>query len=180
VVWTSGALEFIAPANYVTVIAAVVYGAVRRSPSESYSIKDGRNYTGTAPRSPEQLAGLDQYADILRDYCNHGDPICAVGSEPVDVGQHMNYFESYDEEVMDFIVRVAHGEEVEMDQEKGTRTKAAQSSASPTPTPVESGSGQEKLDEQEGQTEQMGAAVGLTIGTTVGFGAALGAVFMLL
>lgn len=165
-------------ANYITVVAAVVFGAVRRSPSEPYSVKSGRNYTGTSPRSSSQIAGLEPYTDILRDYCNFGDPICAIGSEPADVGQHMNYFELYDEEAADFVVRSAQGEKVEIhDSEnktttaggKGTTTKGAQASA--TPTEVESGNG------QDGKT---GAAVGLTIGTTLGFGAALGAVFMLL
>jgi acetylxylan esterase len=100
-------------------VAAAVFGAVRRSPSQSYSVKGGRNYTGTAPRSSEQLAGLGPYADILRDYCNQGDPICAVGSQPVDVGQHLDYFTFYNGEAADFIVRTAKGEKVEVEHEDG-------------------------------------------------------------
>jgi acetylxylan esterase len=111
---------------------------VRRSPSQSYSVKGGRNYTGIAPRSSEQLAGLKPYAEILRDYCNNGDPICAVNSTPVDLAQHLNYFKLYNDEAADFIVRTAKGEHVEIAHENATEivtpsnTKAVQATSTPT------------------------------------------------
>ncbi|KAF2688938.1 carbohydrate esterase family 5 protein [Lentithecium fluviatile CBS 122367] len=155
------------------VVAATVFGAVRRSPSQPYSLKGGRNYSGTASRSAAQLAGLAPYADILRDYCNQGDPICAVGSEPVDVARHLDYFELYNEEAKDFVVRTARGERVGVGEEEegnGTASGTEVTRASGTPTP--------SATQWNSQEAQGGASVGRSVNMIV-IGGAFGAMMLL-
>ncbi|EAT79543.1 hypothetical protein HBH56_098600 [Parastagonospora nodorum] len=88
-------------------IAAVTFGAVARSRDQNYTIGDGKSFDGTRARTTEQLSALSKYSDRLSDYCHHGDPICAVGSEPVDVAQHLDYFILHNEEVVKWVTEKA-------------------------------------------------------------------------
>jgi acetylxylan esterase len=39
---------------------------------------------------------MNQYANVLRDYCDETDPICAAsGPGPFIVANHLNYFDLY-------------------------------------------------------------------------------------
>jgi hypothetical protein len=89
------------------VIAAVTFGAVSRSSGQNFTVGGGKDYDGTRARTPEQLKGLNQYADILLDYCHYGDPICAVGSEPQDVKEHLNYFLQHNTQVTQWVAAMA-------------------------------------------------------------------------
>lgn len=89
------------------VVAAAVFGPARRSAGQPYDVKGGEDFNGTMPRSEEQLAGLKQYASILRDYCNNGDYVCAKGSQPEALENHLNYFDLYNEEAAEWIVGTA-------------------------------------------------------------------------
>lgn len=89
------------------VIAAVTFGAVSRSRGQNFSVGAGNDYDGTRARTPEQLQGLNQYADVLLDYCHYGDPICAVGSEPQDVNEHLNYFLEHNTQVVQWVAAMA-------------------------------------------------------------------------
>ncbi|KAF2008958.1 carbohydrate esterase family 5 protein [Aaosphaeria arxii CBS 175.79] len=89
------------------IVAASVFGAVRRTGGLPFSVKDGKDFDGRHTRSDEQNKGLMEYADILRDYCNHGDYMCAVGSEPSSLEIHLNYFEKYQVEAADWLVKTA-------------------------------------------------------------------------
>jgi hypothetical protein len=97
------------------VAAAVVFGAVVRTAGEPYTasgvekLRGGTNFNGTSPRSEAHLAGLQPYSEILREYCNFGDPICAVGSVPQDVAQHLNYFKLYVEDAAEWVVETVEG-----------------------------------------------------------------------
>jgi acetylxylan esterase len=97
------------------VAAAVVFGAVVRTAGEPYTasgvekLRGGTNFNGTSPRSEAHLAGLQPYSEILREYCNFGDPICAVGSMPQDVAQHLNYFKLYVEDAAEWVVETVEG-----------------------------------------------------------------------
>lgn len=44
---------------------------------------------------------------MLLDYCHYGDPICAVGSEPQDVNEHLNYFVEHNPEVIKWVAGMA-------------------------------------------------------------------------
>ncbi|KAF2111133.1 Alpha/Beta hydrolase protein [Lophiotrema nucula] len=91
------------------IAAIAVFGAVRRSANQRYSVKGGASFDGKAPRSSQQLRALNEYADILRDYCNKGDFICAVGSQPESLENHLSYFDLYNEEAAEWIVETALG-----------------------------------------------------------------------
>jgi hypothetical protein len=91
------------------VVAAVTFGAVARSKNQNFTMSGGEEYDGMRARTPEQLAALSKYSDRLRDYCHFGDPICAVGSEPVEVMAHLNYFEQHNEEVAAWVAEKAMG-----------------------------------------------------------------------
>jgi hypothetical protein len=91
------------------VVAAVTFGAVARSKNQNFTMSEGKDYDGMRARTPEQLAALAKYSDRLRDYCHHGDPICAVGSTPVVVMAHLNYFEKHNDEVATWVTEKATG-----------------------------------------------------------------------
>jgi acetylxylan esterase len=90
----------------VLVAAAVVFGAVVRSAGQKYSLKGGENFNGTKPRLDAQLAALAKYGDdeILRDYCNTGDYMCAKGSKPEALERHLDYFDLYNDEAAHWII----------------------------------------------------------------------------
>ncbi|KAF1969481.1 alpha/beta-hydrolase, partial [Bimuria novae-zelandiae CBS 107.79] len=90
-----------------SLLAAAAFGAPRRTGNQTYSILDLQDFDGTAVRTPEQLAGLAPYKDILREYCNNGDSICAPDSEPTEVKNHLSYFEKYQDEVADWVIGLA-------------------------------------------------------------------------
>ncbi|KAI0114204.1 carbohydrate esterase family 5 protein [Hypoxylon sp. NC0597] len=52
---------------------------------------------GLFPRSGRQLAGLHNFARVLRDWCQGDDPICASGDgkRAYNVQHHLNYFDVY-------------------------------------------------------------------------------------
>lgn len=87
----------------------MTFGAVARSRNQNFTIGEGKPFDGTRARTTEQLAALNKYSDRLRDYCHSGDPICAVGSTPVDVGQHLDYFIRHNEEVLKWVTEKAKG-----------------------------------------------------------------------
>ncbi|KAL5114613.1 hypothetical protein ACEQ8H_007518 [Pleosporales sp. CAS-2024a] len=88
-------------------VAAVTFGTVARSRNQNYTVGDGKPFDGTRARTPAQLAALNAYSDRLREYCHFGDPICAVGSQPVDVKQHLDYFLLHNDEVIAWVTEKA-------------------------------------------------------------------------
>ncbi|KAL1612345.1 hypothetical protein SLS60_000571 [Paraconiothyrium brasiliense] len=87
------------------VAAVVTFGTVRRSPSEPYSVGPGKDFQPEALREGEQKVGIDQYASVLRDYCNEGDQYCAKSSSPLALENHLKYFVQYQKDVMDWVVK---------------------------------------------------------------------------
>jgi hypothetical protein len=117
------------------VIAAVTFGAVARSKHQNFTIGDSQDYDGLRARTPEQMVALSKYSDRLRDYCHFGDPICAVGSTPISVPAHLNYFEKHNEEVLAWVVDKATGKPDKVSDDNASTSVAAKSAAGPTPTP---------------------------------------------
>jgi acetylxylan esterase len=105
------------------VAAALVFGPTRRSANQSYTHGGGQISDGSAPRTAEQLAGLQPYADagILREYCQPGDPICAPHSDNKDMSKHLNYFELYGDEAAEWVIDLAKK------AESGDKTSGARS-----------------------------------------------------
>ncbi|KAF2703067.1 carbohydrate esterase family 5 protein [Pleomassaria siparia CBS 279.74] len=122
------------------IVAAIVFGAAVRTAGQSYTakgrdaLKGGQDFNGTSPRSEEHLAGLNPYADILHDYCNFGDPICAHGSEPMDVAQHLNYFKIYTEEAAKWVVGTVQGRKMTNVQSSAPKSSSVSSKGTPTAT----------------------------------------------
>lgn len=98
------------------IVAAAIFGSVHRSAHQSYTFKNGgENYDGETERDAKQLAALNKYASVMREYCQEGDPICAPESafkdyatnkEHFDIAQktHLSYFEKYNDDAAKFIV----------------------------------------------------------------------------
>ncbi|QRD07390.1 hypothetical protein JI435_132160 [Parastagonospora nodorum SN15] len=150
-------------------IAAVTFGAVARSRDQNYTIGDGKSFDGTRARTTEQLSALSKYSDRLSDYCHHGDPICAVGSEPVDVAQHLDYFILHNEEVVKWVTEKAKASSPKVSF--STSMAIAKSAAVPTPTPsiiasntlAATDSSEAPVSAQTGETAATGAAGGLSV-----------------
>lgn len=63
---------------------------------EYYNVLGGAPYNSSDPRDATSLAKLNQYAPVLRSYCQESDPICAGGGPgPFNISDHLNYFELY-------------------------------------------------------------------------------------
>ncbi|OAL54728.1 alpha/beta-hydrolase [Pyrenochaeta sp. DS3sAY3a] len=146
------------------VIAAVTFGAVVRSRDQNFTIGDTKNYDGKRARTPEQLKGLNQYADVLLDYCHYGDPMCAVGSTPEDVYVHLNYFEQHNDEVVRWVSGMAKASGDVSNDNRPSKPSSPQSSAtshvakpaaSPTAAPSSS-----TTDNSEAQASQTTNATG--------------------
>ncbi|KAJ4376339.1 hypothetical protein N0V83_001622 [Neocucurbitaria cava] len=116
------------------IVAAVTFGAVVRNHGQNFTIGEGVNYDGRRARTPEQLAALNKYSDVLLDYCHYGDPMCAVGSEPESVEQHLNYFVQHNPEVIEWVAKMAKA------SEKGETVGKPSSSKSHTSSVVSSSS----------------------------------------
>jgi hypothetical protein len=83
---------------------------VIRSKGQNFTIGPTKDFDGKRAHTPSQLAALNKYSDRLRDYCHQGDPMCAVGSEPVNVYNHLDYFLEHNEEVVAWVAEKAKGE----------------------------------------------------------------------
>lgn len=95
------------------IIAAVIFGAVRRSANQSFTVPNGgQNHNGSAPRLGHLATDLAKYTPVLREYCNEGDPICAPDSKDIDVEKHLSYFKLYNDEASAWIVKQARANPV--------------------------------------------------------------------
>ncbi|TEA19415.1 Acetylxylan esterase 2 [Colletotrichum sidae] len=79
-----------APGNKIS--AVLIFGDVRHTANQAYNYLSGAGAGGLFPRPADQLAGMAQYADVLRSYCVDSDPICAGGDTSAN---HLNYFDIY-------------------------------------------------------------------------------------
>ncbi|KAI0471536.1 cutinase [Xylariaceae sp. FL0804] len=114
-----------APGNMIK--AALMFGNVRHVASQSYNTLSGAGDNSYYPRSGDQLAALNAFADVLHDYCAGGDPICAQGETVAD---HLNYFQLYTDAAADWVVSMVGG-----------ATATTTSSSSSTTTTAGSASG---------------------------------------
>ncbi|KAI4862348.1 carbohydrate esterase family 5 protein [Hypoxylon rubiginosum] len=84
-----------APGN--AIAAALLFGDTRHTAGQSFNTLAGAPFNGLFPRTGQQLAGLNGFAGVLRDWCQGDDPICAAGdgTRTYDVQHHLNYFDVY-------------------------------------------------------------------------------------
>jgi acetylxylan esterase len=109
------------------IAAIVTFGAVARNRGQDFTVGAGKDFDGQRARTPEQLKALKQYSKILLDYCHYSDPICAVGSTPVNVTEHLNYFFEHNEEAGKWIVDTAQGKKVSRPEASSTSSAMSQS-----------------------------------------------------
>ncbi|KAL5121436.1 hypothetical protein ACEQ8H_000507 [Pleosporales sp. CAS-2024a] len=88
------------------VAAAVVFGATRRSANQNFTFGGGQISDGGAPRTAQQNAGLQPYAQAgkLREYCQPHDPICAPHTEDKDMKFHLDYFDKFGDEAATWVI----------------------------------------------------------------------------
>jgi acetylxylan esterase len=85
-------------------------GNPRHTANQTHNIGNGSSFDGVLARTGSQLASLNVYDDILASWCNHGDPVCAVGSEPVNITAHWSYYDEYAEVASRWVVATALGQ----------------------------------------------------------------------
>ncbi|KAF2870655.1 cutinase-domain-containing protein [Massariosphaeria phaeospora] len=106
------------------IAAIAVFGTTVRTAHTPYTVKDGAPFNGTHTRLPAYQAGLKPYYSILREYCNHGDPMCASGSKPSSLDNHLNYFRNYTDEAAEWVVQtVRKGENAKTAAEEEDLTR---------------------------------------------------------
>jgi acetylxylan esterase len=81
----------------------------RHVAGQPYNIGRGSDFNGNSPRSDEQLSDLNAYENTLALWCNAGDPVCAVGSEPVNITAHWSYYDQYTEVASRWLVATVLG-----------------------------------------------------------------------
>jgi len=98
----SGLSPSAAPANQIC--AALLFGDPNHVPNQSYNVGGGAGFTGKWPRSQSSANSLNNFAGVLRSWCNVDDPVCASNSGQ-DGGElaHTNYFQVYTNEAASFI-----------------------------------------------------------------------------
>lgn len=122
------------------VAAVVTFGTVRRSPSEPYSVGPGKDFQPEALRTDDQKTGINQYASILRDYCNTGDQYCAKSSSPLDLEFHLTYFEQYQPEVVSWVLEIVKkGQEAKVNEEVEMRATSVNKGGPKTATCTKGG-----------------------------------------
>ncbi|KAI2635772.1 carbohydrate esterase family 5 protein [Hypomontagnella submonticulosa] len=79
------------------IAAVLLFGDTRHTANQPYNTLEGAGINGLFPRSGEQLAEINKYAGLLRDWCHGDDPICASGDgeRTYVVQHHLNYFDLY-------------------------------------------------------------------------------------
>ncbi|KAK5051550.1 hypothetical protein LTR84_003202 [Exophiala bonariae] len=92
------------------IAAAVTFGAPRFTTNQSYNIGRGSTFNGVLGRQGQQLADLNKYDDILAMWCNAGDPVCAVGSEPINITAHWSYYDEYTNVASRWVVATVLGQ----------------------------------------------------------------------
>ncbi|KAJ9608349.1 hypothetical protein H2200_007337 [Cladophialophora chaetospira] len=90
--------------------AVVTFGSPRHTANQPYNFGRGSNYTGVLGRQGEQLTDLNAYSKIMAMGCNAGDPVCAVGSEPVNITAHWSYYDEYTDIAAHWVVATALGQ----------------------------------------------------------------------
>ncbi|KAI1856692.1 uncharacterized protein JN550_013710 [Neoarthrinium moseri] len=81
--------------------AVTTFGNVRHTANQPYNYGTGSANDSSNPRGPAEQALLNTYADVWRDYCAIGDPVCAHGNVRED---HTNYFDIYTYGAAEYIV----------------------------------------------------------------------------
>jgi len=82
------------PGNQIA--AVTLFGNTRHVANQTYNVLNGSAYDTDNPRYPDQLARMNMFSSMIRDYCDETDPVCALeGPGPFVIENHLNYFDRY-------------------------------------------------------------------------------------
>ncbi|KAK1978700.1 cutinase [Colletotrichum cereale] len=86
------------------VCAGLLFGDTTHVASQSYNVGAGSGYSARMARSSSSLRNLNQFAGVLRSWCNGDDSVCAATSGR-DGGEeaHTNYFQLYTNDAAAYI-----------------------------------------------------------------------------
>ncbi|KAI0843660.1 carbohydrate esterase family 5 protein [Hypoxylon sp. FL0890] len=82
------------------IVAAIFFGDVRHTASQSYNVGTGAAGNGIWPRSGSALESLNRFTESLHSWCLVDDPVCAGGSDP---NAHTSYFEVYTSDAAEWV-----------------------------------------------------------------------------
>lgn len=85
----------------------MIFGDTRHNANQSYNWGSGSGIDGFFPRNQTQLSNLQPYANIMRNWCDAGDPICAANQTTHDESDHLDYFNVDSQSAASFIRSVA-------------------------------------------------------------------------
>ena len=88
------------------VAAAVSWGPTVRSAHQNFTVKGGDRFDGIAARTNSSLEGLHAFGDRIREYCQPRDPICAPSSGKTDMSKHLDYFDQWNQEAADWVLKL--------------------------------------------------------------------------
>ncbi|KAK3657429.1 hypothetical protein LTR22_009295 [Elasticomyces elasticus] len=93
------------PGNQVA--AVIIFGDTRHTKNQPYNYGNGSDLDGWFPRPASQLAAIEPWANITRDWCLSTDPICAANQTFSLVSSHLGYYNVYSDEAAAWLKEVA-------------------------------------------------------------------------
>ncbi|KAK5104828.1 hypothetical protein LTR62_003240 [Meristemomyces frigidus] len=93
------------PGNQIA--AVMIFGDTRHTANQTYNYGNGSSLDGWFPRNTTQLANLDAYAPIMRNWCVSSDPVCAANQTSYNEASHLDYFDIDSGMAASFIKSVA-------------------------------------------------------------------------
>ncbi|KAK2053396.1 cutinase [Colletotrichum caudatum] len=86
------------------ICAALLFGDTTHVAGQSYNIGAGAAFSGSMARSGTSLRNLNQFASVLRSWCNGDDNVCATNSgNNGGEAAHTNYFQLYTDDAAAYI-----------------------------------------------------------------------------
>ncbi|KAK2008219.1 cutinase [Colletotrichum eremochloae] len=86
------------------ICAALLFGDTTHAAGQSFNVGAGAPYRGSMARSGSSLRNLNQFAGVLRSWCNGDDNVCASNSgSNGGEAAHTNYFQLYSNDAAAFI-----------------------------------------------------------------------------
>jgi len=85
----------------------IVFGDTRHTANQPYNYGNGSNLNGWFPRPASQLAALDAWTNITRDWCVQTDPICGANQTYYNVETHLGYYNLYSDAAASWLKSIA-------------------------------------------------------------------------
>ncbi|GKT48717.1 acetylxylan esterase 2 [Colletotrichum spaethianum] len=86
------------------VCAALLFGDPTHVADQSYNVEAGSGTSGQMTRPSSSIANLNNFASVLRSWCNGGDNICAYeAGRTTNETAHTNYFQLYTSDAAAYI-----------------------------------------------------------------------------